>query len=95
MRRAVLDRLQQLGDAIVPALVAALPDAHWHLQRNIVALLRDAGRDAIARLADGGASLARLLESPELALRSAVVPLLVALDATRAEAVRRGVTDPE
>lgn len=39
-RRALLDRLMQLGSAVGPLVVARLEDASWFVQRNMLSILR-------------------------------------------------------
>lgn len=41
VRRALLDRLGKMGDAIVPELLPRLGDQRWYVVRNLLALLDD------------------------------------------------------
>lgn len=81
VRRRLLDLLAALGAAIEPVLLERLPEAPWHLARNILAVLGE-----IAALVEIEPVMA-MLGHDELRVRQEALKLLVRTPAARDRAV--------
>ena len=91
-RMIVRQRLSEFGAAITELLIARLDQAPWYLIRNILTLLHE-----IAVAQTGGTagmeSLARLLEHPQVQVRTEAFRLLMFDARARELAIRRGLRD--
>ena len=91
-RMIVRQRLSEFGAAITPILIARLDQAPWYLVRNILTLLHEI---AVAQtgFAAGMESLARLLDHPQVQVRTEAFRLLMFDARGRDAAIRRALRD--
>ncbi|MDX2208360.1 MAG: hypothetical protein SFU57_12035 [Gemmatimonadales bacterium] len=89
VRRRLLDLLTALGPAIEPVLLLRLPEAPWHLARNIISVLAE-----FPTLVDAG-PVVQMLEHPDLRVRQEALKLLVRVPEARDRAVAAALEDGE
>ena len=91
-RMIVRQRLSEFGAAITPILIARLDQAPWYLVRNILTLLHEI---AVVQtgFAAGMESLARLLDHPQVQVRTEAFRLLMFDARGRDAAIRRALRD--
>jgi hypothetical protein len=91
-RMIVRQRLSEFGAAIMPNLLARLDAAPWYLVRNILTLLHDIA-EAQGGSAAGLDSMAKLLDHPQVQVRTEALRVLL-LDAhAREAAIRHALHD--
>lgn len=88
-RRAVLDRLSNLGDDIAPLVEARLRDSRWFVIRNMLTLLREAKCMNSARHAS------RFVHHTDGRVRREAILYMLDSPATAEEALLAGLRDPE
>jgi hypothetical protein len=89
-RMIVRQRLAEFGTEITPVLMARLANAPWFLVRNILTLLQEleeVGND------NNAGDLLRLLEHPQVQVRTEAVRVLLRNEHTRDAALRRALRD--
>jgi hypothetical protein len=86
-RAWLLRLLAGLGERAAAAAAARLPDAHWHLQRNLLVLLQRVGR------CPPGFSPRPWLDHREPAIRREALKLALRLPDERTRALVRGLQD--
>jgi hypothetical protein len=89
-RMIVRQRLAEFGSQITPILLARLENAPWFLVRNILTLLQEVetGEGSTSAVA-----LVRLLEHPQVQVRTEAVRVLVLNEQTRDAALQRALRD--
>jgi hypothetical protein len=89
-RMIVRQRLAEFGSAIAPSLLARLEHAPWFLVRNVLTLLQEFDADVTAGASD---LLFKLLEHPQVQVRSEALRILIRNDRSRRAAVRMALRD--
>jgi len=89
-RMIVRQRLAEFGSAITPQLLARLERAPWFLVRNILTLLQE-GESVEA--STRSQQLLRLLEHPQVQVRTEALRVLVRSEQSREAAIRRALRD--
>ena len=91
-RMIVRQRLSEFGAEIAPLLLVRLDNAPWYLVRNILTLLHEI---AVAQTGStaGMESLARLLDHPQVQVRTEAFRLLMLDARAREPAIRRALRD--
>jgi hypothetical protein len=91
-RMIVRQRLSEFGAGIAPILIARLDQAPWYLVRNILTLLHEIAGAQTGSTA-GMESLARLLDHPQVQVRTEAFRLLMFDVRAREAAIRRALRD--
>ena len=89
-RMIVRQRLAEFGGGITPLLLTKLEDAPWFLVRNILTLLQEVAADEPS---SGSAALLRLLEHPQVQVRTEALRVLVRNEQTRDAALQCALRD--
>ncbi len=89
-RMIVRQRLAEFGSEITPSLLARLESAPWFLVRNILTLLQEFDGDVTRGTGD---HLFKLLEHPQVQVRTEALRVLVLNDRSRDAALRLALRD--
>lgn len=89
-RMIIRQRLAEFGSAITPQLLARLENAPWFLVRNILTLLQEGER---AQASTDSQQLLRLLEHPQVQVRTEALRVLVRSEQSREAAIRHALRD--
>ena len=89
-RMIVRQRLAEFGSAITPLLLARLESAPWFMVRNILTLLQEL---ETGEMSTSAVALVRLLEHPQVQVRTEAVRVLVLNEQTRDAALQRALRD--
>lgn len=92
-RELILERLRAMGEPLRATLISRLDGASWFFARNLLGLLRDliVGQQGNS---DVG-SMLKFLDHENPMVRVEAVRMLLALDAVRDAAIRRGLQDAD
>ncbi len=92
-RDLILERLRGFGEPLRATLMARLDGASWFFARNLLGLLRDL---IVAQQGNSDVgSMLRFLDHENPMVRVEAVRMLLALDAVRDAAIRRGLQDAD
>jgi HEAT repeat protein len=88
VRRAIFDRLVEMGDEVGPAVIERLDDDRWYIRRNLLALLNEMEElppDFDPR---------RFLDEEHPEVRHEAISLALRSPGSRADAIRNALDDP-